>query len=170
MSTHALLLLVLHASPARAASEVRVEVAFGQTRPEAPLQAEATWLGEPIVLPLRDDGRAPDDMAGDGVYTGAHAGEEVRTLSLTVHAVSPHGPGEELWAGTERLPAGRQVVTLSAQPGPQGPRLRRSAVALPGPRMEIAESTGVAALLGWTGVLLVYVFGLLVTTLRERRR
>jgi hypothetical protein len=170
MVARCLLLLALSALPARAASTVRVEVALGEHTPKGTLQAEGVWLGEPVTWTLKDDGVGFDRRAADGVWSGGGSGEELRALSLTVLEVRGSGDRVELWSGTERLPTGLQVVTLAAFERPQGLALRRSAIALPGPAMEFAEATGIAALLGWTAVLLVFVIGLVVASMRPRRR
>lgn len=159
--------LLLQGAVATAADAVRVEVASDQPPASGAFVVQTAWLAEPQTWELRDDGVPPDTRAGDGVWTGGGSGDEVRTLSLTLSTPDADTP---LWSGTERLAAGAQRLVFSLEHDGPTPRVHRSAVALPGPSMEVAEASSVAALLGWAALVLVYVLGIVAWSTGRGRR
>jgi hypothetical protein len=132
---------------------VQIELAAEALPSIAQPTLHTTWLGTPQTVVLRDDGRLPDRRAGDGTWTAQLVGEEVRTLSIQLQI-----DDAVLWSGTETLPMGAQTLRFAHDV--RGPRAWRSAVALPVPAMEVAEASSVAAMLGWAGLVMVWLMGL----------
>ncbi len=168
----AILLSALLLSPAaRAATSVRVEVASDWQPDGMSLQLQTQWLGDARDVALQDDGRAPDERAGDGVWTALLQGDEVRALSLVLRVTTDDAPdGFELWSGFEPLPMGTQRLTLAIDDRGARPMARRSSVALPMRQLELAEASSVAAMFGWAGLVLVYGLGMVALKLPRRRR
>jgi len=152
-----LLATVLLTTEVRAAPQtVRLEV-VSAWRPEGlRIVVETVWLGESRSLELRDNGVPPDKLVGDGVWSGEWTGEAVRMLPIQVFVATGEGERIEVSAAIEPITVAsdRLVWALSNDPTP---RARRVAAALPPRSFEMAEATGVAATLGWIGLVLAYV-------------
>lgn len=133
---------------------MQVELAAEALPSTARPTVHTTWLGAQKAVVLRDDGLLPDRRAGDGTWTAQLTGEEVRTLSMQLQLDEV-----VLWAGTETLPMGAQTLRFAHDV--RGPRAWRSAVALPVPAMEVAEASSVAAMLGWAGLVMISLIGLI---------
>ncbi len=146
-------------SVATPAQTVQMQVVT-EWRPEnLRIEAEAVWLGETRTVALRDDGRPPDTLAGDGVWAASLNGAVVKLLPLRLYIVGDGVPRTEVSATVEALsaPTDRLVWVLTGNP----PQVRRVPVALPTRPMGLAGLASVAAGFGWIGVLLLYVGWLL---------
>ncbi len=148
-----LVALVVASDPAQL---VRLEVAVDCPGQTVKVEAEAQWLGEARLLKLADDGSVPGDRPRDGVHSGVWTGDAVRTLPLQLFATVGDGARTEVVAAPEHIALGtdRLVWALDCSPAL---RARRVALALPGRMVDMAESTGLAATLGWFGLVLTYV-------------
>lgn len=91
------------------------------------------WLGRDQRVPLRDDGAAPDEVAGDGRFTGQIAGDTVQLLRLRLSVFRRGSADTVIGDRMVRLvepqmrlfysasPAeGRGGMTLERVPGPGG--------------------------------------------------
>lgn len=141
---------------AESSQEVRLEVVAGCRPQGLEIEAETQWLGEARALTLRDDGSVAGDRAGDGVYAGVWTGNTVRTLPLRLYVTTDDVARTEVSASAEHVAMGsdRLVWALDCDPVL---RARRVALALPGRLVDMAESTGLGATLGWFGLVLTYV-------------
>lgn len=75
-------------------------------RVEAPQHLEV-WLepvrdGKSLLIPMRDDGRGEDQVAGDSIFTAELSGRPGERLSYTYRAATVLGPVREFTRGSQR--------------------------------------------------------------------
>jgi hypothetical protein len=109
------------------------------------------WLGEAKEARLASN---TDEPVAGRLFVGELKGEEARALAIHLWALDEAGQRTEISASFESLGTGDD--TLIWNYGGVPPRARRVAIALPGRSVEMAESTSVAASLGWLGLVLAY--------------
>lgn len=149
--------LPLLASLAVADEAVTVQVAVQLSGAEAgtvPWVA-TTWLGEDRRLALRDDGSAPGDAPGDGVYVGEWSGAPVRVLPVRV-GYDAGGASTTAALYNEVLGDGPVELSYALALGDE-PSVRRVARAGSMRAAEVSDLVRVAAALGWTGLVLGWV-------------
>lgn len=163
-------------SPDPAEQRLLLEVHTLAAPPDLVVEARCTWLGEERRTALRDDGQAPDEHAGDGVFTGAWSGGPVRMLPvrLLVSRASAEAPQPEVGPAP---PAGAAAVPVEAYAGVEilslddtglawsleldaPPRARRVPVARSSRQVAFLEATEVGASLLWALFVVVLVLGL----------
>ena len=159
-------LVALAGALAAPAQVVRLELVAADRPAGLVVTAETTWLGEERRLLLKDDGLPPDERPEDGVFTGEWSGEAPRQLALRLYAEGPGRPRAQIAASNETLALGEDRLVWVLD----GPRARRTAAALPGRTMDIAEAAGVAASVGWMVLAFVFVAFLILQSGREGRR
>ena len=150
-------LLFLAAALAADAQSVRFEVATAWRPDGLRITVETTWLGKDRAVELVDNGSVPGDTPFDNVWTGILTGDTVRTLPIRVRVEAAGIGRTEAGGGMETIAMGddRISYTLAATDG--RPVVRRSATAMTGPAVAMADASGVAALLGWIALSFGYV-------------
>ena len=144
--------MLLLSLTALAADTVMVEVAGV----DAPVEARATWLGEPRRVVLTDDN-------GDGVLTGTIEGDELRLLPMSLWV----GDGRSAlvgWQGIVPLGMGEQTITFTTLKQ-DPPTLQQASAPTSPDNIALREALMLA---GWFGWLLLLLLGIRwVTTRRE---
>lgn len=149
-----------------AAQTVRIEVVARDLPEGVRLVAETTWLGEDRTSSLVDDGTAPLDRPGDGVYVTSWSGDPVRILPVWIVAVD--ADGERTLAGFDEVIAAEDDRLVYALSWTTPPQVRRVAAALPARAMEVADTAVIAASLGWCGLVMAAVAWLARRPAEER--
>ncbi len=157
----ALLAIAASSAGAGALQKVRVEVVGGVEGESVRIYADTTWLGEDRSLALTDDGSTPGDTPHDGVVSGEWTGAPVRVLPIRLTYAPSGADGEEetrvdIAAFLEPVDVSEDRLVYAIDWGAP-PTARRVAAALPPRAMNVADTAGVAAALGWTGLVLAYV-------------
>ncbi len=171
-----LLVTLLLTAPAVAAPEtrpgaeqaVRFEVVSIGAFPALRLSVTARWLGEDRAVDLRDDGVAPDRLAGDHHYTGELVGEPVRALPVRISGTADGIAPFVAYTSIEKVAAEGDHLTWSLDLG-DPPDARRVALAQLTRSVMASEMSWVAATIGWANFALIYVAWLGQRWLRERR-
>lgn len=146
------LLLLIAAAPPQT---LRVVVATTVPRPGLVVEVRTTWLGEERKMRLTDDGSQPGDVAMDGLYSGVWTGEAVRMLPIQL--VQPSDSSDwVLYEGLERVyqPSDTLSYALTSDSPPRALRVVAPYVAQ---RVEMRETSWVAASIGWAALVFVYV-------------
>jgi hypothetical protein len=166
-----LLAMLLSAAPALAASEqaVRFEVVSVGAFPALRLTVTTRWLGADRAVDLRDDGVAPDRLAGDHHYTGELVGEPVRALPVRISGTADGIAPFVAYSSIEKVAAEGDHLTWSLDLG-DPPDARRVALAQLTRSVMASEMSWVAATIGWANFALIYVAWLGQRWLRSRER
>lgn len=143
--------LLFAAALAQSPQTVRLQVATLRNLPTLQVTAETTWLGEERVVQLLDDGSAPGDSPGDGVYVGEWTGAPVRALPIRLLVQAPGQPRFEVYTGLERVMQPEDRLSFALELG-DAPRAQRVAAPYLARARDSREVSWVAASLGW-GVL-----------------
>lgn len=147
-----LLLALVHVASAADTRTLRLEVVAPAPNEELRVVASTTWLGEPLSVELRDDGRSPDLQAGDGHLVGELQGEPVRALALRLDArLRDDDAPRVTWEGIEILHGEEDVLTWSVEDAPAW-SLRRVAYARTARSAAFTELGWGMAGLGWLGL------------------
>ncbi|MBL8616546.1 MAG: hypothetical protein JNM72_13130 [Deltaproteobacteria bacterium] len=143
-------------SAAAQAEDLQRYAIFVETRslakdgfPPNGLWVKTRWLGEEKTVALRDDGVAPDAVAGDGTWSAAMEGPPVRFLRILVWGELGRGRRPVSSETVERVLGPEDALHLSGHFIAGLPRLRR--LAGPGdlPDRQQAERRHLRWALGW---------------------
>lgn len=153
-----LVALLLLASRASAADDVgvRLEVATLAAVPGLAIAAETQWLGEARRVALVDDGAAPGDVAGDGVYVAELRGAPIRALPVRLVVTTDAAAEQEAYAGLEPVDAAGDRLAWALELGAR-PTARRVVAPLPLASASAADLNYLGALVGWAAFALLYV-------------
>ncbi|MDP2307782.1 MAG: hypothetical protein Q8P18_17285 [Pseudomonadota bacterium] len=159
-----------HAAPAAPSTQaVRFEVVSGGSFPALHLSLTARWLGVDRTVELRDDGVAPDPLAGDHHFTAELVGEPVRALPVRITGTADGIAPFVAYASIEKVSAEGDHLTWSLDLD-DPPNARRVALAQLTRSVMASDMTWVAATLGWANFALVYVAWLGQRWLRSLER
>jgi len=128
---------------------------------------ELTRLGEDALIRLSDDGSNPEDLAFDGVFSGAHTGHYARTITVRLFGKSPEGETALLYSGVERADDAHEVILgWRVIRRDQDYIAVRAPAAYPGNITEVHLGLPLLVAFGWGGIVLAYV-GFLFQRRRE---
>jgi hypothetical protein len=128
---------------------------------------ELTRLGEDQLIRLSDDGSNPEDLAFDGVYSGAHTGQYARYVTVRLFGHTPDLEPTLLYSGVERTDdvhgviLGWRVIRRDREF-----TAVRAPAAYPGNITEVHLGLPLLVAFGWGGIALAYV-GFLFQRRRE---
>ncbi len=159
------LFLTFQVASASAPHVVRFEVGAPAADPQTRVHVTATWLGEERTVELVDNGTAPGDVAGDGVWVGQLSGEPVSLLPLEMW-VQRGGDRTEAWAGVEPVAQGEDRLTWALDLSGE-PRATRVSAPATARRARASEAADAMAPVAWACFVLIYVAWLVERSLRE---
>ena|GEM_PF-1932232 len=119
---------------------------------------ELTRLGVQDIVRLSDDGSNPEDIAFDGVYSGASTGHYARYVTVRLFGNAPDAEPTLLYSGVERTDDVHQVLV-----GWRVIRRDRDHVAVrapaayPGNITEVHLGLPLLVAFGWGGIVMAYV-------------
>ncbi len=115
----------------------RVLPALAERRPSRPPE-RIEVSGQGLSLRLRDDGVAPDDRAGDGIYRGSWTPNQPGTFEARFRAVggSPASPVRDSWRVAE---LGWQLETLTPDAAAVGESVRLQVRVVPTQRGRVSR-------------------------------
>jgi hypothetical protein len=133
---------------------VRFDVLADDATGAAGFVVATEWLGVSAEVTLAR-AEMPGAVLGRAQrFSGALTGDPVRSLAVHLYAVDAAGARTEISASSESISVKDDAIAWAYSGDP--PRARRVAAALPGRSVDMAEATGVAASLGWLGLVLSY--------------
>jgi hypothetical protein len=119
---------------------------------------ELTRLGEEQTIRLSDDGSNPEDLAYDGVFSGAHTGHYARVVSVRVLGSAPDGTHSLLYSGVERTDDVHEVIVgWRVIRRDQDFVAVRAPAAYPGNITEVHLGLPLLVGFGWGGIVLIYI-------------
>lgn len=142
------------------AQPVLLQVEVPQELPLEAVTAQVRRQGESIRIVLADDGVAPGDVPGDGVWVGWSDGDYARILPIELSLTPKGGQPTVYYAGTETLDADELVQLAWRVRVRQPSRLvdvGRVAAALPGGTPGPTSVDPLLISLGWGAVVIAIV-------------
>ncbi len=128
---------------------------------------ELTRLGEDQLIRLSDDGSNPEDLAFDGVFSGAHTGHYARYVTARLFGHAPDQEPTLLYSGVERTDDVHEVILgWRLIRRDQDFTAVRAPAAYPGNITEVHLGLPLLVAFGWGGFVLAYV-GFLFQRRRE---
>lgn len=138
-----------------AEQQLHIEVAVPGNVDLVDLRVQMLWLGELKDEPLTTELGTPVDQPNHGVWSATLRGEPLRLATVGL-LCEWEGETLTLWEGSVAPFAPEDTLSFRLEPGPPPRAVRIAALPSAGPR-ERAGELGLAAGLGWAGLVFLYV-------------